>query len=392
MEGQPEEEPSASAEDPASAAESASTAEPVGSAADPFISSGDADEEEPQRSGWSRKRIIFTAAFGVIIVVFMYFLLFPQISNYEDAADRIRNMAWEWVVALVIAGVANIGLYSLTVNAAIRGLGYWRGFLERQAGFMISNVIPGGGAVAVGTQASILNYYRVRPSMSAAAVAADAAYTYLFTLGMPALAVGLLATRQNTSGLLKATAIFGVILFVVSLVGLLMILHSENGARRIGRWGEKIAAPIWRRFKKPPPDLQTGLVNFRNDAHDLMRRRWVALAITNVVAQLMPFVVLLCALGGLGAFPDSVDLLQAFAAYSVAILLVSFPITPGGLGTVDATLIALLVSFGVDNATAVAADLVWRLVWFLPQLVIGAICMGIFLVLRSRASKRAAKA
>jgi hypothetical protein len=47
------------------------------------------------------------------------------------------------------------------------------------------------------------------------------------------------------------------------------------------------------------------------------------------------------------------------------------PITPGGLGTVDAALIALLVGFGLPEATAIAATLVWRAASFVPQVSLG---------------------
>ena len=51
------------------------------------------------------------------------------------------------------------------------------------------------------------------------------------------------------------------------------------------------------------------------------------------------------------------------------------PITPGGLGTVDAVLIGLLTTMGVDNGAATAADLVWRASSYIPQICIGLICI-----------------
>jgi uncharacterized protein (TIRG00374 family) len=88
--------------------------------------------------------------------------------------------------------------------------------------------------------------------------------------------------------------------------------------------------------------------------------------------------VLLAALAGLKAFPAHLSLVQCFAAYAIALLLTMFPLTPGGLGTVDAALVALLVGFGVDSSAALAADLIWRLVWFLPQLLVGLVALGIY--------------
>ena len=44
-------------------------------------------------------------------------------------------------------------------------------------------------------------------------------------------------------------------------------------------------------------------------------------------------------------------------------------------GTVDAAMIALLVSFGASSGDATAADLVWRASSFIPQIVIGVIAL-----------------
>jgi len=51
------------------------------------------------------------------------------------------------------------------------------------------------------------------------------------------------------------------------------------------------------------------------------------------------------------------------------------PITPGGLGTVDAAMIAVLTALGVDAGAATAADLVWRAASFVPQIAIGVIAL-----------------
>jgi uncharacterized protein (TIRG00374 family) len=140
-----------------------------------------------------------------------------------------------------------------------------------------------------------------------------------------------------------------------------------------------------RRIHRDAPDVSRSLVQFRGQAYELVRTRWVPLTISNVAAQLMPLLVLLAALHGVGAFPESVTLIEVFAAYAIALLLTSFPITPGGLGTVDAALVGLLVAFGAQGPDAVAADLMWRLVWFLPQLLVGLGCLGAFSWGRRRA-------
>jgi uncharacterized membrane protein YbhN (UPF0104 family) len=72
------------------------------------------------------------------------------------------------------------------------------------------------------------------------------------------------------------------------------------------------------------------------------------------------FLVLLVSLRALGITRAQVDLVEAFAAWSLVRALGSIPITPGGLGVEEVALSGALVGFGAGNAKAVAATLVYR--------------------------------
>ena len=326
----------------------------------------------------SRKKTIITTIVGLVIMVAIFAVLFPHFADYQQAFTQLAEMPNIWIAALIIAGLVNIVVYPFTALAAIPHIGYRAAFVERQAGFLVSNIIPGGGAVAVGTQYGILARYGVSTASAAAAVSADAVWTYLLTLGFPSIAVVLLVIEgRSTAGFALAAGI-GLAVVIVSLVVIIMTLRSEEGAMRIARLAQRPVSAIYRRFKRTAPDLSSVLLEFHNHASAMVATRWRQLTVTNLAAQLAPMLVLLCALAGLGAYPDPLTLVEIFAAYSVALLLTSFPITPGGLGTVDAALVALLVAFGVDSSTAIAADLVWRIVWFLPQLLVGLGAIGLY--------------
>lgn len=329
-------------------------------------------------------RVVVSFGLAVVIIAALTWFIRNNAAEYEQGWQEVSSISTTWRVALVVAGLVNILVYPFTVLVAVPQLSYWQGFVERQAGFLVSNTIPGGGAVAVGTQYAILNRYRVPGPLSMAAVSADAVWTYLLTLGMPALGVGLLVVEGRRNGQLTALATIGGAGFLLSLIVIFLVLRSQASARRLGEVGQKIADWFFRIFRRTAPDVVGGAVNFYDTAHDLVARKWLPLTISNVAAQATPFLVLLCALAGVGVLPDQVSLIEAFAAYSAAILLTSFPLTPGGLGTVDAALIALLVAFGASGAEAAAADVLWRLVWFLPQLMVGAVSFLIYLIAKRR--------
>lgn len=326
----------------------------------------------------SRKRTIIGAVVSIAVLALVFVFLFPRLADYGEALEQIQAMPPIWIVALVAACLLNVVVYPLTEIAAIPDLSYRAAFMSRQAAFTVSNIVPGGGAVAVATQYSILAGYRVSPAQAAAAVSADGAWTYLITLGAPSIAVGLLLIEGDSIAGFAVAAIVGLLIVIASIVAIAAVLRSETGARRLASWVQRPVDAVFRVIHRPAPDMTDSLVSFHTHASAMVGERWRSLTVTNVAAQFAPLLVLLAAVAALGVFPHPLTMVELFAAYSIALLLTMFPLTPGGLGTVDAALVALLTGFGVDSSTALAADLIWRVVWFLPQLLVGVVALGIY--------------
>jgi uncharacterized protein (TIRG00374 family) len=95
------------------------------------------------------------------------------------------------------------------------------------------------------------------------------------------------------------------------------------------------------------------------------------LTLATLAGHLTVFGVLLVSLRVVGVAADEVSTVEAFAAWSLVRLLGSIPITPGGLGVVELGLTTTLVGFGANQAEAVAAVLVYRVLTMVPTLVIG---------------------
>lgn len=323
----------------------------------------------------SLRRNLISAVVGLVVMVLLFWFISQNAGEYTKAFAELGSIDTIWRVGIVIASLVNIAIYPLTAIAAIHSLSYLHASLSRQAGFTLSNIVPGGGAVAVATQYAVLARYGVPQARAAAAVSADAIYTYLFTLGAPSIAVLLLVLEGRSTAAFMTTALIGLAAVIISLIVIIAVLRSEESARKIGSWLQRPVNKVFHLIHKTAPDIAAMLSQFHNQASDLIRTRWKSLTITNVSAQMAPMLVLWAALMGLGVTESQLSIIELFAAYSVALVLTAFPITPGGLGTVDAALIALLVAFGVESSTAVAADLLWRLGWFLPQLLVGAVAL-----------------
>jgi putative heme transporter len=110
---------------------------------------------------------------------------------------------------------------------------------------------------------------------------------------------------------------------------------------------------------------------FGRDAVDLLRRRWHLLTLSSYAGTLAVFLVLLLSLRACGVPGSEVSVVEAFAAWSLARLLGSIPITPGGIGVVELGLTGALLGFGGSNAGVVAAVLLYRFLTMMPTVALG---------------------
>ena len=377
-------------------------------AAGPISGPGSEQVPEPvieaaRQGGWKSwlPKIVLTVL-GIALAFFIFDYMANNFGGFEQGVKAAFSMPPVWTIAAIVAAIIAIGVYPLTAPAAIPKLGYVPAFVDRQGGFAISTTIPfGGGPIAVATQYAILARYGVQQRLAAAAVAADAIWTYLMTFGAPGVALILLwiFERRSLSGTecgaipcqtIDIIIIIAGLICLASMVGIAFVLRSRSNAQKVGDFVQGAIGGVFRLVKRTPPNVVESVVGFNDTAAEMVGTRWVPITITNVLAQLTPMFVVLAALRGVGA--DSVTVLEVFAAFSVALLLTTVPLAPGGAGTVDAALIGMLVAFGASFEQAVAADVIWRAFCFLPQMVLGWIAVGYFAIQQRIARRKAAAA
>lgn len=359
--------------------------------------------ETAREGGWKSwlPKVILTIL-GIALAYFIFSYMASNFGGFEAGVKAAFSMPPVWTLAAIAAAIIAIGVYPLTAPAAIPKLGYVPAFVDRQGGFAISTTIPfGGGPIAVATQYAILARYGVEQRLAAAAVAADALWTYLMTFGAPGVALILLwiFERRTLSGsecgaipceTIDVIIIVAGVICLVSMAGIAFVLRSRTNAQRVGEFAQGAIGGVFRLMKRTPPNVVESVVGFNDTAAEMVGTRWVPITITNILAQLTPMFVVLAALRGVGA--ESVTVFEVFAAFSVALLLTTVPLAPGGAGTVDAALIGMLVAFGASFEEAVAADVIWRAFCFLPQMVLGWLAVGYFAIRQRMARRQAAAA
>jgi uncharacterized protein (TIRG00374 family) len=256
--------------------------------------------------------------------------------------------------------------------AALPGLHFRQAFVVTQASTASTFVAPGGPAVGMALSLAMFRGWGFELEPVSLAVAVTGVWNQLALLGFPALALALLTLTGEADRALESVALIGFAIFVVAVVAFGAGLSTPALARRVGDLAARITSWGMRCIRRGPVTW-TGerFVQFRNNANRLLKRRWHVLTLATLAGQLTVFVVLLACLRVLGIPASDVNVVEAFAAWSLVRLLGSIPITPGGLGVVELGLTTALVGFGGNQPDVVAAVLVYRFLTMVPTLVIG---------------------
>ena len=323
-----------------------------------------------------KKKTAIMAVIGIVALVLIFVKVIPQIGSYEEAFEAIKAMDAFDIAIIAVTVVIYLVVYGFPFMAATPGLPYRQSFQLNQGAFAISNGVPAGGAFGLGIQYAMLASYKVPPTVATAAIGATGVWSVFVTLGLPIF--GLMAI--SASGTIDASSyakigIIGLAVLLAMIIVFALIMRSEALAVRIGGWANAAARPVMGMLKKDAPDLVPAVVKFRTDIVGLVSRRWHVITLSQVAVSLCQFAILYASLRGVEGSSTSTSLLVAFGAWAVAQIGIMIPITPGGLGTVDAFMISLMTAMGVPSGDATAADLVWRASSFVPQIVVGVVCL-----------------
>ena len=343
----------------------------------------------PPKPKFGKSQIIATIlTVGILLLVVVVIL--PQFGDYGEAWKAIQGMeTWQFGL-IVLATIAMILIYVLPFPAALPGLKYKPAFLTRQTSFMISNVVPAGGAFGLAVQYGMLQSYGYSPAPVTSAIGITSVWNTFVTLSLPVFALlGLMAMGQSNDQAVTVTLIAAAVV-IAMIVVFTLILRSESFSRKLGQWVDKIADWAAGLFHKDVNfNSVDAILDFRSSIVQVVRKRWGLVTLANVGQQLAQFSILYLAVVALqGSFTDPVTLLEAFAAFSFGRLATFIPVPPGGLGTTDAIITAMLTTFGMTNNDALAATMIWRAATYFPQVIIGVITL--FMWKRGQNKKAAA--
>jgi putative heme transporter len=318
------------------------------------------------------KRRLLVAAIGVAVVLATFAYAIPQIADYRDVWAVLSAVSWSWVGVLGVASVLNLATFAPPWQVVLPGLPFRSALILTQISTALAMVVPGGAAVGIAGSYGILRRWGFGGRDIGSAVTIVTLWNQFANLSYPAIALVLLAVFGGDSPVLLTAGIIGAAVLAVSFVAVVGVVSSDRAAVALGDLSARWADWVLARLRRPPVTWSgASFERFRSDAADLLRRRWHVLTLVTYAGTLTVFLVLFIALRALDVPASEVSLVEAFAAWSLARLLGTIPITPGGVGVVELGLTGALLAFGGNNAGVVAAVLVYRFLTMVPTIVFG---------------------
>lgn len=309
-----------------------------------------------------RGQVLRLVLSGLLAVAIFWFL--ATRVDVGSAWAGIRAMSWLELLTIAAVTGWNLLTYWALWVAATPGLRWSQAAVLAQSGTALTNTVPGGSALGVRLAYDMLASWGFSRARSSQAVLVTGGWNLAVKLGLPVVALGLLALQGDTGhGRLTAGLVALAVAAVATVFGVLL-LRSERTA---GALGETAGRAVSRVRRRPVSGWGESTVDFRRHTGELLGRRWPVIAAAAVVSHLSLYLVLLVTLRHVGVTDAVVGWAEVLFVFATTRLLTAVRITPGGAGVIEALLIGGLTAAGGVAATVTAAVLVFRaLTWLLP--------------------------
>jgi uncharacterized protein (TIRG00374 family) len=297
------------------------------------------------------------------------YLLAPALIGVFGAFDELDEINPLWFVAMVALQVGSFACAWGILRLAVRAHQWRPVILSQLAANSFGRVVPGGAATVGAVQYSMLVRAGVPPGAAASGITASALVVFATLLALPLLAVPAILTGVAVDPTLTRAALAGAIVFVLMVALGAASVIWDRPLEMIGTAAQALLNRL-RPNREPVTGLPERLLHERDVVVGVLGQQWWEALLLAAGRWVLDYLTLIAALYAVGATPRASLVLLAFCA---AQLLGNLPLTPGGVGFVEAGLTGTLALAGVGPGAAVVATLAYRLVSFWLPIPLGAV-------------------
>ena len=316
-----------------------------------------------------RRKLVSLGLLFVLLVGAVY-VLAPKLLGLDEALSRFDEATWYWVVIAIVLNFGAFGAYVALFRGVLGGtrddsvqrrLDVRASYEITMAGLAATRIFSAAGAGGIA-----LTYWALRKAgmprrrsacrMVAFLVLMYSVYLLALVVFGVLLRVGVLPGEAPVGGTIVPAGVAGAIMLVFALIALIpedveRRIDSFAGGYRRKRFVHKLATG--------PATVATGV----RTAMDYVRHpRRGALAVSGAVGFWAANIAVLWA--SFEAFGGDVPFAVLVQGFFVGMAANLMPSPAGGVGSVDAGMIAAFVLFGVSTAAVFPAVLMYRVIAF----------------------------
>ena len=280
----------------------------------------------------------------------------PSVIAVAGRWDDVARISPGWLAGMfVLQAASSACLWALqreTLRARV-----WSPIVTSQlSSNALSKVAPGGGAVGAALQYRMLVERGFEGGRVVGGLTIANLLTLAAVLAMPVLAIPAIIRGLVPHDLVNVTLMGAGVFILLAGVGA-WCFASDRPLRWIGRTVQRVRNRL-RPRAEPMTELPSRLLRERDRILHTLGTHWKGALLATVGRWTFDYLTLLAALAAVGSTPRASLVLLAFCA---AQLLAQIPLTPGGLGFVEAGLTGMLTLAGVSAGDAVLATFAYRL-------------------------------
>ena len=325
-------------------------------------------QTEPTRKSFVR-HVVSLVVTGVSVYV-----LLPSLIAVFGSWPKLATLSGVWLfVALLAEGGSFVCSFAIQ-RIVLRTRGWFAVITAGLTGNAVTNTLPGGDAAGAAVQFRMLATAGVNADAAAGGLAASSLIGVGGLLMLPILTLPAVVGNSRVNHTLASAAFIGVAAFAVYIGLSAVLLETDGPPRAVAR----AAQWIWNKIRRPHPPLtglEDRLLEQRNQIRGALGKEWKRIFLLVAGRLGLDYLCLLAALRATGSEPH---IWLVLLAYSAAGVIALFPLTPGGLGIVEASLSGLLVLAGVNGRSAVVATLAYRLAQYWIPTIVGAVAYALF--------------
>ena len=312
--------------------------------------------------------ILFTlAAFGLYAV-------WPRLLQVFSAWPSLKTLQPGWFLLMLPLEAASFLSVWVLIRLALGVRSYFLVGTAQLSSNALSLVMPGGAAAGGTLMYSMLTQGGVEPTRVAGGLTAVTLLSFGTLFALPLLSVPAILTGATVNRGLMQTALAAVGLFLIAALASAVVLTTDRPLAFVGRAVQSVLN--WVRRRRPPLEGLSGrLLAERDFIKEVLGGHLRQASLGSLGKVFFDFGALLAALAAVGTRPRASLVLLA---YVVASFLGMVPITPGGLGFVEAGLVGTLHLAGVGAGDATLATLAYRLVSYWLPMPVGLIALILF--------------